>query len=538
MNEEIRAAAYCRFSSEMQRDSYSIEAQRLAISKYCEAKGYRLVAFYVDEARSASKDVMKREQFQRMVGDSSLHAFDVLVVHKLDRFARNRADAAVYRRLLRENGVRIESVLENIQEGPEGIIMEGILDSYAEYYSANLSRETKKGQSVAAAKGMVLGQCPLGYEKGPDGRYAIDAERAPLAIEIFERASQGEALVDISRALTARGAVGKRGEPLSYNALRKIVQNPLYRGDHLYAGKLYEGVAPALVSHEAFALANESIQKKKPTRAQPKVKKPYALSGLLFCGECGSPFVGWSASDHKGGAIRYYRCSGSSHGHDPFKNAERCTMKVIRAEELELCVMEAIERLVHDDMDFVWDGLAEQMNERIREMAKGSDLPRLKDSRANLEKRKTRLLDAYLAGAVELEVFRSRSLGIDAELSRIALEISKQSGEIPDEVDGETVRAAFLYYFEKEKTHADDRAHFFRVFIDRIVISSGRIEFFFRNKKGPVSSSCTSITQGALSSSPCMKPAMPFGFALAFAIAMPPRGGPRLGDVQKYSIAL
>lgn len=144
-------------------------------------------------------------------------------------------------------------------------------------------------------------------------------------------------------------------------------------------------------------------------------------------------------------------------------------MKVIRAEELELCVMEAIERLVHDDMDFVWDGLAEQMNTRIREMAKGSDLPRLKDSKASLEKRKSRLLDAYLAGAVELEVFRSRSLGIDAELSRIALEISKQSGEIPDEVDGETVRAAFLYYFEKEKTHADDRAHFFRVFIDRIV---------------------------------------------------------------------
>ena len=153
MNEEIRAAAYCRFSSEMQRDGYSIEAQRLAISKYCEAKGYRLVAFYVDEARSASKDVMKREQFQRMVGDSSLHAFDVLVVHKLDRFARNRADAAVYRRLLRENGVRIESVLENIQEGPEGIIMEGILDSYAEYYSANLSRETKKGQALEGKRG-------------------------------------------------------------------------------------------------------------------------------------------------------------------------------------------------------------------------------------------------------------------------------------------------------------------------------------------------------------------------------------------------
>ena len=179
-------------------------------------------------------------------------------------------------------------------------------------------------------------------------------------------------------------------------------------------------------------------------------------------------------------------------------------MKVIRAEELELCVMEAIERLVHDDLDFVWDGLAELMNARIREMAKGSDLPRLKDSKADLEKRKTRLLDAYLAGAVELEVFRSRSLGIDAELSRIALEISKQSGEIPDEVDGETVRAGFLYYFEKEKTHADDRAHFFRVFIDRIVISSGRIEFFFRNKKSPVSSSCTSITQGA-ASSPCAR---------------------------------
>ena len=154
MTDKTKAVAYCRYSSELQRDGYSIEAQRLAIEAYCRSKGYELIRFYVDEARSASKDVMKREQFQRMVADSESRGFQVAIVHKLDRFARNRADAAVYRRLLRENGVRLESVLEHIDDGPEGIIMEGVLDSWAEYYSANLSRETKKGQAVAAAKGV------------------------------------------------------------------------------------------------------------------------------------------------------------------------------------------------------------------------------------------------------------------------------------------------------------------------------------------------------------------------------------------------
>ena len=536
MPSAVRAAAYCRYSSELQRDGYSIEAQKMAIRKYAEERGYELVAFYIDEARSASKAVERRVEFQRMVSDSSEGAFSVVVVHKLDRFARNRADAAVYRRILRDNGVRLESVLERIQDGPEGIIMEGMLDSLAEYYSANLSRETKKGQTVAASKGMVLGQVPLGYLKAPDGRYAIDESRAPLVREVFSRVAGGEPLVDVSRSLISRGEIGKRGEPLSYNALRKMVMNPLYRGDHLYGGRLYEGVAPAIVDPSTFALANEKITVKKKGRAQPKVREPYALTGLLVCGLCGSPMVGWSAKARDGSPMRYYRCSGSAHGSDPFRNKERCAMRVIRADALEEQVMLAIERLCLEPNDGLWGGLAEAMNERIRAMADGAGLDELNASKSDLEKRQGRLLDAYLAGAIDLEVFRARKLGLEAELSRVASEIAKRSGEIPAEVDGETVRAAYLYYFERNKNAAgSDRATFFRVFIDYIVVYADKIEFFFKNKKEPASVMHKHNFGGAELSS--VHDAIPYGFLLAFAFRNPARGAPLIGDVAYYRLA-
>ena len=137
-----KVALYARFSSDNQR-SESIDAQIRAMQAYCKQHNFVIVNTYVDEAKSATTD--RRPAFQQMIADSSNHAFDILLVHKLDRFARNRYDSAVYKRELKKNGVLVYSVLENLDNSPESIMMEAVLEGMSEYYSQNLSREVMKG---------------------------------------------------------------------------------------------------------------------------------------------------------------------------------------------------------------------------------------------------------------------------------------------------------------------------------------------------------------------------------------------------------
>ena len=139
----IRAAAYARYSSDNQRDE-SIDAQLRAIHKFADENGYQIVREYIDRAKTGTND--RREEFQRMIRDSDDGDFEVVIVHKLDRFARKRYDSAIYRKALEENGVKLVSVLEQFTDSPEGIIFVGMSEAMSEYYSANLSREVKKGQ--------------------------------------------------------------------------------------------------------------------------------------------------------------------------------------------------------------------------------------------------------------------------------------------------------------------------------------------------------------------------------------------------------
>lgn len=134
--------AYVRYSSDNQREE-SIDAQIRAITEYADINGYTITGTYADHAKSATID--KRPAFQQMIKDSNKHEFQYVIVHKLDRFSRDRYDSARYTAKLQKNEVVLISVLENIDGSPESVIMESILVGMAEYYSKNLVREVSKG---------------------------------------------------------------------------------------------------------------------------------------------------------------------------------------------------------------------------------------------------------------------------------------------------------------------------------------------------------------------------------------------------------
>ena len=146
----MKAVIYARYSSENQREE-SIEGQLRECKEYADYNDIEVVGEYIDRALTAKTD--NRPGFQRMIQDSGKKLFDLVLVWKLDRFARNRYDSAFYRYTLRKNGVKIISVKENISDGPEGIILESMIEGMAEYYSANLSQNVKRGFHENALKG-------------------------------------------------------------------------------------------------------------------------------------------------------------------------------------------------------------------------------------------------------------------------------------------------------------------------------------------------------------------------------------------------
>jgi len=165
-NNSKRVALYARFSSDNQR-SESIDAQVRAMTKYCKENHLKIVATYIDKAKSALSD--RRPMFQEMIADSKQHLFDVVLVHKLDRFSRNRYDSAMYKRELRKSGVSVNSVLERLDDSPESVMMESLLEGMSEYYSKNLAWEVMKGMNETARQCKHTGGCPpLGYDVGKD----------------------------------------------------------------------------------------------------------------------------------------------------------------------------------------------------------------------------------------------------------------------------------------------------------------------------------------------------------------------------------
>ena len=145
----MKAVIYARYSCDHQREE-SIEGQLRECKAFADRKGYTVVDSYIDRAMSAKTD--NRPQFQQMIHDSSKGLFDYVIVWKLDRFARNRYDSAHYKAQLRKNGVKVISATEVISEGAEGIILESVLEGFAEYYSAELSEKVIRGMTENALK--------------------------------------------------------------------------------------------------------------------------------------------------------------------------------------------------------------------------------------------------------------------------------------------------------------------------------------------------------------------------------------------------
>ena len=222
----MKGIIYARFSSDNQREE-SIEGQLRECKAFAEKNDIQVIDSYIDRALSAKTD--NRPSFQKMIKDSAKGEFDVIIVWKLDRFARNRYDSAHYKAILRKNGVKVVSATESISEGAEGILLESMLEGMAEYYSAELSEKVTRGMTENALKCLVNGGLPpTGYYAGEDRHYHADPVIAPLIVEAFRRYAAGDSMTAVANFLNANGVRNCKGSKITVNVLTRLFHNRKY----------------------------------------------------------------------------------------------------------------------------------------------------------------------------------------------------------------------------------------------------------------------------------------------------------------------
>lgn len=415
----IRAAAYGRYSSDNQREE-SITAQLKAIEEHCKKKGYILVKTYTDEARSATTD--NRASFQQMISDSSLDIFDVVLVHKLDRFARNRYDSAFYKRKLKLNRVKVESILEQLDNSPESIILESVLEGMAEYYSKNLAREVRKGLRENADRAMHNGgRPPYGLKINTSTKqYEIDETRYKAVQIYFEGVAAGITMSEIARKINSAGFRTYTGSEFKITSFDTWAYNRKYKGDYVWdaltkkdeEGKrnshkrkpieeqtIIKGVIPAIISAELWEKVNAIMKKRanNSEKAKLRAKQVYLLSGKVFCGhpECGKIYAGESYTS-RGNQYSYYKCAG------------KCGNKNIDKLLLEEAVINQLENFCFTDR--AMDSIAEKVLELYQERRVNVDdeIEPIKKEIQSLDSKLNNWIDAIGEGLLDKNILSKK----------------------------------------------------------------------------------------------------------------------------------
>lgn len=301
-----KGVIYARYSSDRQNEQ-SIAGQIDVCTEWAKNNDINIVNIYHDEALSGKTD--NRPDFQRMIKDAKGAGFDYIIVYKLDRFARNRYDSAIYKAQLKKHGVRIISAMENIADGPEGIILESVLEGMAEYYSANLSQNVLRGMRQRAELGKYMGgTIPLGYKIDKDKNYVINEDTAGIVKRIYEMYADGYTVREICKELNSAGYKTSIGKPFSYHSLYRILSNRKYIGRYEYLDTVLEDAIPRIVDDETFEKVQQRVAHNKRAPASAKSDETFYLTGKLFCGKCHSSMVGDSGTSGTGATHYYYSC--------------------------------------------------------------------------------------------------------------------------------------------------------------------------------------------------------------------------------------
>ena len=424
-----RAVSYIRVSTREQaqrggsEEGFSLPAQREANKRKAQSMGALVVKEFADRGESARS--ANRPELQKMLAylkeDGGI---DYVIVHKLDRLARNRADDVEINRAFEEAGVRLVSTSENIDQTPGGMLLHGIMSSIAEFYSRNLANEVIKGMGEKARNGGTLGKAPLGYinvrardENGREVRTVeLDQQRAPLLRLAFSEYATGNWTVSqLAKHLAGLGldvpaTPSKPARPITKGRLHTLLRHPYYKGVVQFQGVEYPGKHEPLVDEETWQ-AVQAVLGSHRSGERERMHNHF-LKSTVVCGQCGSRLLVQNTKNGKGVLYPYFICARRQRLHD-------CSFKAVLIEVVEAQMQEVYRQLFVSEADrreierYLLAELARIEGEKDRSVRS------LTVRRTNLEDERRRLLQAHYGGAVPLELLKEEQDRLGRELAGI-----------------------------------------------------------------------------------------------------------------------
>lgn len=470
----IIAAAYVRVSTDEQTD-YSPAAQLADIKEYATHNGYHIPEefIFMDEGISG-KRADKRPAFQAMIRQTRKKSNHIqyIIVHKFDRFARNKEDSVLYKALLKKDGVKVISVKEPIpQDDKFAVIYESMLEAMAEYYSLNLAEEVNKTMIKKAQAGEWQATAPFGY-KNENKSLVIVPEEAKMVRYIFEQYIAGTSMFALSRQMNQMGYRTHRGNVFEHRTIQYILNNPVYKGYLRWtpgkkinrnfndsASIVAKGDWEPIVSKEIWDAAAARFKSEKRTyykHKRPETEGIHWLSGMVKCSSCGRSLV--VGAKYKSGAVQF-QCGGYCHGQCHDSHA-------VSSNRLIPAILSELEKIAaHPD--------TEGCRYTIRRELPASDeldvyVPLLAKAQQRLKKAK----DAYLNDIDTLEEYRSNKMNIEkeiAELKERIAEIEEQQNMPFDQAAFSTKIASVIEILRDDSRPMEDKRKAFKSVCDKII---------------------------------------------------------------------
>lgn len=429
------AVIYARYSSDKQQE-ISIDAQVRACQKFAVSNGLRVTHVYSDEALSGKgSETYKRLEYQRLLKDAASHRFDVILVYKYDRVARDLYEHASLDKYLRDLRIELIAVTQNFGASTEAKIMKALTWVTAETYIDNLAVEVRRGKKERALKAEHNGGYPpFGYDV-VDRKYVINDMEAQYVRRMFQCAIDRVGFRDLIDEMDRIGMRGKRGAKIGYSQIYEILRNEKYTGTYIYSETLadtrsaqrahidairIDGAFPAIVSKDIFKEARRVMA----SRRQTGKKANYLCSGLVYCARCGAKMHATKSTQDGKDYYRYY-CSKS------------CGMPSTHMENVDRIALD----YVQDILDGVGSGmLTEAVNQYIQsEKAHQKDFETIKKKRISEKKSQ---IEGYMQKLSVIDLPRDLLSDIADRIQMLKDEIKAiECAEPPEQYSGKTIQA-------------------------------------------------------------------------------------------------
>lgn len=459
----MNAVIYARFSSDKQTED-SIEAQVRACREYAAGHGIQIIDIYADEAVSGKgSKTAQRRQYQRLLRDCGKGLFDIILIHKYDRIARNLGEHVNLETKLKAKNVQLIAVAQDFGNTNEAKIMRALMWSLSEYYIDNLAQETKKGLRETALKAEHTGgYAPFGYDV-VNKQYVINELEAGYVRKMFDAAQSRSGFVELIDEMERQGIRGKRGKPIKYTQIYEILRNEKYTGVYLYSPTEAENRAERRQKPNAIKIENAmpviiskaqfmEVQRIMDQRKQTGRKADYMCSGLVYC-QCGAKMHGVT-SKRKGHEYRYFKCSA------------KCGAPVLHMEEADDAAIRYLKELLSEENQI-------QIADALRQYQAGAG-SRMTEFKQALKKRiETKqaqynsLMSNLASGSLPTEVVAdigNRMQEIKAEIAAL------EATEPPKDFTAETIRN----WLESIKAAPDREA--VRLLIERMDVEAPKEE--------------------------------------------------------------